>query len=81
MCLVHSWKTGLAAMCNAALLSQANKAGSLCKTPKSLKRYQSHVNSQQAPVIARYYASVEESDIVLCRFDFQEISEGPRNTQ
>ena len=67
--------------CNAALLSQCSKTGSWCKTPKSFKRYRSHVNSQQAPIIARYSASTKESDTVFYCFDLQEISEGPRNTQ
>jgi hypothetical protein len=68
-------------MCKAALLSQYNKADSWCEIPKSLNRWRSHVNSQQAPVIARYSASAEESETVFCRFDLQDINDDPRKTQ
>jgi hypothetical protein len=68
-------------MCKVALLSQYNKADSWCEIPKSLNRWRSHVNSQQAPVIARYSASAEESETVFCRFDLQDINDDPRKTQ
>jgi len=68
-------------MCKATLLSQYNKADSWCEIPKSLNRWRSHVNSQQALVIARYSASAEESETILCRFDLQDINDDPRKTQ
>jgi hypothetical protein len=68
-------------MCNTTLLLQYSKADSWCEIPKSFSRHRSHVNLQQALVIAQYFASAEESETVFCRFDLQDISEGPRKTQ
>ena len=81
MCFVRSWKTGLAAICNAAWLSQYNNAGSDSETFKSWRMYLNQVNSKQVFVIARYSASADDLDTLVCFLDFQEIIEFPRKMQ
>ena len=81
ICLVLSWKTGLAVICKVALLSQCNNVGFECNIHKSFNNEHNQDNSQQVPVIARYSASTEESDTVFCLFVHQEISEDPKKTQ
>jgi hypothetical protein len=81
MCLVLSWKTGLDAICKAALLSQCSNAGFGCNIRKSFNNERNQDNSQHVPVMALYSASAEESDTVFCLFVHQEISEDPKKTQ
>ncbi len=81
ICLVLSWKTGLAAICKAAVLSQYNNAGFGCNILKSVNNERSQDNSQHVPVMALYSASAEERDTVFCLFVRQEIREDPKKTQ
>lgn len=78
MCLVRSWKTGLAAMWSADLLSQKRTAGVSNDTWSSLSKAESHTISQVVLAILLYSASVEEQETMLCFLDFQEISEFPK---
>ena len=76
-CLVRSWKTGLAAIWMALWLSQ-NNTGSLEHWMwRSLRRYRSHWSSQVAEARARYSASEDDLEIVICFFVLQEIRECP----
>jgi hypothetical protein len=68
ICLLLSWKTGLAAICKAAVLSQYNNVSFGCNILKSFNNERSQDNSQHVPVMALYSASAEERDMVLCLF-------------
>ena len=81
ICLVLSWKTRLAAICKADLLSQYNNAGFGCNILKSFNNERSQDNSQHGPVMALYSAFAEERDTVFYLFVRQEIREDPRKIQ
>jgi len=59
-CLIHSWKTGFAAMCIALWLSQYNIGGLEHDIWRSWSKYKSHWISQVTIVKMRYSASLEE---------------------
>lgn len=65
MCLVHSWKTGLAAIWRAAWLSQYKRIGWVWKTRRSYKRVFSHIQAHTWEWPWR--------ETVVCFFIFQEI--------
>ena len=81
MCLVRSWKTGFAAMCKAAWLSQYNKASLEWLTLSSFNKDNNQVSLQVALAIDLYSTSAEDQENVACFLDFQEINESPKNTQ
>ena len=78
MCLVLSWKTGLAAMWKAAWLSQKRTEALGWGMQKSWRRDKSQVSSQVAIDIARYSASAKERETTVCFLDLQEIKESPK---
>lgn len=80
ICFVRSWYTGLAAMWMTALLSQNRRAGWGCKMWKSLKRENSHINSQHVEAMDRYSNLAEKRETVYCFLDFYDTKESPKNT-
>lgn len=79
ICFVHSWKTRFLAMGKAVWLSQLSHIGPLCKIPRSKSKVLSHLSSQVIVAIERYFASIEECDMVCCFLVFQEMGECPKN--
>lgn len=69
MLCAYSWYTGLAAICNAAWLSQNSFAGQMLVTYKSFKRKRNHVNSHVVAAIDLSYASADDRNtffLFLC---------------
>ena len=81
ICLVRSWNTGFEAMWIAARLSEKSTALDDSSTPKSPRSCCSQINSLAAVAIARYSASADDFDTVVCFLDFQEIRDSPKKTQ
>lgn len=79
--LVRSWKTGLVARWIAESLSQNITASVGTVTCKSLRSWIMHKTSLVVVANARYSASVEERDMVICFLVFQEIRASPWKTQ
>jgi hypothetical protein len=81
ICLVLSWKTGLAAMCIADLLSQYMRIGDSWGIRKSCRRYNRHWPSQAAWAKTRYSASDDDLETTNCFLLFQLINDEPRKKQ
>ena len=81
ICLVRSWKTGLAEMWRADWLSQRSSIGWPRWTPKDVRRLRSQTSSLVVIAMARYSASAEERETVVCFFVFQEIGHPPTMTK
>lgn len=65
--LVCSWKTGLATMCKVAwLLLQYSNIGTEKEMPRVWSKLCSHKSSLTVNDIARYSASAEEHETILC---------------
>ena len=65
----------------AELLSQKINEDELVLKPKSVRRYLNHTSSLVTAAIARYSASVEDFETMVCFLDFHEIKESPKKTQ
>jgi len=81
ICFVRSWKTGLAAICKAAWLSQCRSTSPECITPRVDNKPFNHFNSQVMVVMDLYSASAEDRDSICCFLVFQEIGEEPKRTK
>ena len=79
MCFVRSWKTGLLAILVALVLSPWSGVELPTMTPNSQRRRRNQMISALADDIARYSASAEDLDTVVCFLHFHEIRESPRN--
>lgn len=79
MCFVLSWKTGLLAILVALVLSPWRGVELPTGIPNSHKRRWSQIISALAEDIARYSASAEDFETVVCFLHFHEIREFPRN--
>lgn len=77
MCLVLSWKTELAGIWIADLLSQNKSTGPSICTPSSPRRPVSQTTSATVEAILLYSASAELLKIVCYFLDFQDIKESP----
>lgn len=72
MCFVRLWKMRLVAMWMVALLSQNNKQCEGELTCKSFSSWCNHMISDVLAAKARYSASVEDRDTMLCFFAFHD---------
>ena len=78
ICLVLSWKRGLAAICKVAVLSQYNNVGFRCNILKCVNNECCKVNSKHVPIMALYPAFAEERDTIFYLFVRYEIREDPQ---
>jgi len=79
--LVLSWKVRFLTMWIVELLSQKVVQGVGTEKYKSWRRYWIHCSSHARDVKARYSASEEDREIVVCFLDFQVTKEVPKKTQ
>lgn len=75
MYFVLLWKTEFVAIWRVALLSQNKSADCKCITWRSCSRISNQEISHVVEIMALYFASVKDMEIVCCFFDFQEIKE------
>lgn len=78
-CLVHSWNIGFEVICHVAWLSQKRFVWCLFKKPMSSISWYSQQISTAPSTNAWYFASTDDCDTIGCFFDFQDISESPKN--
>jgi len=80
-CLVRSWKTGLAAMCCAVVLSQNIVISKEIGMHRLCNNCESHFNSEVVADMNLYSAFAEDFATVFCLLVFQETKEEPRDIQ
>ena len=68
-------------MCKAAWLSQNRLIGYAINTPKDARRDLSQINSLVTMAMARYSASADDRETVVCFFVFHEIGDRPMVTK